>query len=122
MIEIKFRGKSICDKRFGEWIYGYYLPDFDGYTHRTLIVDCISGLSEEVNPVTVGQFTGLLDKNNNEIYDGDILNNGQCNYSVRWNKERGAWWLRNKDHIYVTPLGFLSKELFIIGSVYDNPK
>ena len=103
---IKFRGKRIDN---GKWVYANL---------RGLGIDMFN---ECVNEDTIGQFTGLFDKNGKEIYEGDILNNGQRNYFVCWNSERGAWWLKNKDLIYTTPLGFLSIELFVVGNIYDNP-
>lgn len=119
---IKFRGKSI----YGDgWLLGSLIKiEKDRYSVIPPLNDIEIGKSigmYEVRPETVGQFTGLLDKNGKEIYEGDILNNGQRNYFVCWNSERGAWWLKNKDLIYTTPLGFLSIELFVVGNIYDNP-
>lgn len=132
MREIKFRAKRIDNNK---WAYGglvqaddYCIIDqqnelyvereynFRGDTHFFQL----SGVM--CDKTTIGQFTGLKDKSGKEIYEGDILNNGQRNYAVYWNSERGAWWLKNKDLIYTTPLGFLSIEQFVIGSVYDNPE
>jgi uncharacterized phage protein (TIGR01671 family) len=70
MREIKFRGKRIDN---GEWVYGYYC--FNGYTDEQkhfIIPDYASAFyGIEVIPETVGQFTGLHDKNGKEIYEGD---------------------------------------------------
>ena len=71
MREIKFRGKTDS----GKWCFGYFLHDRQ--RGRFVITDGLLEINR-VNPDTVGQYTGLKDKNGKEIYDGDILaHNGE---------------------------------------------
>ncbi len=101
---IKFRGKRIDN---GEWVYGDFAiwqgkcqisnddTSDNAWTHHV----------HDVDPLTVGQFTGFHDQNGTPIYEGDTMECYQANENeVIW--YWGEWCYRNF-HAEALPLGDL---------------
>jgi uncharacterized phage protein (TIGR01671 family) len=119
--EIKFRGKMVDN---GEWAYGYFTVIKGTYYISEDVPDGVY-FDHSVIPETVGQFTGLHDKNGKEIYEGDIVQTDD--YS------KGAFFGINQPvkHIVIeyeelsTGMGFriLHKDSAqVIGNIYENPE
>lgn len=113
MRQIKFRGKR---KDYGYWLYGDYcsLPNSTIlFISEKQAVDF-----ERVITETVGQFTGLTDKDGKEIYEGDIMSNGTSDYTIEY--RNGAFRLIRHDiSCYVISDVDIS-EFEIIGNIHDT--
>lgn len=120
MREILFRGKR---KDNGEWIVDNSVLFF---TNSTKIYGALNGWREaEVIPETVGQYTGLTDKNGKKIFEGDIVNfKATAYYFKNCRIKYQTYYVRycaidNKGYEYPMDKNF---EYEVIGNIHDNPE
>lgn len=130
MREILFRGKKICD---GKWVVGNYnaqLPTNWGATIEDAIN--IPNLVYSVDPDTVGQYTGMTDKNDKRVFEGDIISakiEGGNHEGFTWQNmpvdfRQGAFCLNDQNGRVFCVLGAFapSVSLEVIGNIHDNPE
>ena len=122
MREILFRGKRIDN---GEWVEGYFVNLWliHYQKHQPIITDN-NAVSYDVDLSTVGQYTGMKDKNGKKVFEGDIVrktNEGRhpeifvanirtCFYTI--------------EEVYYSPFEHFTEscEYEIIGNTHDNPE
>ena len=130
MREILFRGKRMDN---GEWVYGNYGFN-DTFTAENHYIFQNKAWEFFVDPATVGQYTGLTDKNGKKIFEGDIL---RITWSVTGRKP-----VHELHSVVYSKSGFFTKKdgvlkgqvsnyacsnckgltVEIIGNIHDNPE
>lgn len=127
MREILFRGKRADN---GEWVEGnLFIPDCPDKPTEICIGSNVVRITYEVVPTTIGQFTGLTDKNGTKIFEGDILEftNGddeKTPYLVVWDDFFSSWHIaQNGDRNFWDDFADFESERFeVIGNIHDNPE
>ena len=132
MREILFRGQM---RKKGEkftiggypldsiWIYGGIFAA-SMKSDRCIITSYDDCKKYPVHADTVGQYTGLTDKNGTKIFEGDILKSDDGNIGIiRWYDEEAAFliWCTNKRRLYYLGDNNFSR-IEVIDNIYDNPE
>lgn len=121
MREILFRGKRVDNN---EMIYGYLYRISEKLNPFIMLINS-GGESHEVFPETVGQYTGLTDKNGVKIFEGDIVSISKEDERgvVRWEDSDATYVIGCDDNIDLSFLeNFLGIDVEVIGSIHDNPE
>lgn len=133
MRKIKFRGKQRGWKQDWTWYYGnLYCKDGYGRTHiRDINHGCY-----DIDPETVGQFTGVRDINGKEIYEGDRVNAHWFYFDGKGEAEEkienavieeksgcfGFYWKKYGNFISLCEINWDEDIIEVVGNIYDNPE
>ncbi len=119
MREILFRGK------FGnEWKYGFLSIEPKGLVIKEPYKNESSNVWH-IDADTVGQYTGLTDKNGTKIFEGDIVKYGDTVHNVVFEQRNGtAYFGLVYSTLETLSFGYYQdlKQIEVIGNIYDNPE
>lgn len=141
MREILFRAKRLDN---GEWVEGDYCNCM-WQANKEIKVPCIyawdkhalMGLTVKIDPATLGQFTGLSDKNGKKIFEGDVVHvlevhsnkTNEYSSSIFW--DSGEFMLKESENVDVPISCYFADikhqmnplhEIEVIGNIHDNPE
>ena len=130
MREILFRGRGNTKYNDGEWYYGVPIRDFEGDWQI-----CTDNSKRTVIPETIGQYTGLADKNGTKIFEGDIVLVPYIDpiFKCTWNDTspceeaivkycNGVFYVEYIESGDKFTLSAMDGYMKIIGNIYDNPE
>lgn len=121
MRKIIFRGfsKGLC-----KWIYGDLEHAEEEQAHIWPVPDSRDNRADAVSPESIGQYTGLKDREGREIYEGDILSFVSEEGYVAYCVERAQYVVHPRQGKYEKSLAFIceTKKPVIIGNTYENPE
>ena len=123
MREILFKAKRLSD---GAWVEGYYIGPIGVLdVHEICDVHDITGPRVEVDPSTVCEYTGLIDKNGKKIFEGDIVEgidfSAEDGYGVvQW--DDGAFEVVGNDICGTFHENYWGKYFEVIGNKFDGGK
>ena len=146
MREVLYRGKAInrnkgyhrTKYKNGDWVYGLlsrlYDENFQNLPAEMTNEYGVSGI--EIDHNTVGQYTGLTDKNGKKIFEGDICSSKGMIYQIIWLGDKYGWFckvLKSISCLIDTTMAFPLyqydnrpengyRQLEIIGNIHDNPE
>ena len=118
--EILFRGKRTGN---GEWVEGHLIVYPKTKRTKILVWEWadLEFNAIEVRSETVGQYTGLTDKDGNRIFEGDIVERLGDKCIVRW-IEKDAKFIIIGGMTKLDFSLFFAEHLEIIGNIHDNPE
>ena len=117
MRQIKFRGYNRKNK---QWLYGFYLQNRG--EHVVCPDEFATGKSwddYEIGPETLGELSGLLDKDDNEIWEGDIIECGTRRYVCKFIEGGFEFCDLSDEKIILKAIVIHSH---VIGNIHDNPE
>ena len=129
MREIEFRAKTLSEitngnlKKDGTWVYGYYRDRIGCPTISEFSFADADYIDYEVDVKTLGQYTGLKDKNGTKIFEGDIvnmLNITDYPMQIKWSKKWARFIFYNL--VDKTEMNLFTEQCEVIGNIYDNPE
>lgn len=136
MREILFRAKAInrdvgshrTSYKNGDWVYGLitrlYDERFKILPAEMRDIDGVNGI--EIDYTTIGQYTGLTDKDNKRIFEGDIIKNTWTGdvHTVDWCVDCAVWVLPcvTDERQETTFNSYSGDDYMIIGNIHDNPE